>query len=210
MLKMSVVFHSNVPSGPRIIVANHPTESDPFILFSLFRQRASILITDVAFKVPIFGRYIKFIGHIPVNTQNGTEAFEEALEKIRQGESLIIFIEGNSSPSIDKLLKPKTGAVRLALLGNVPIVPIGISVNRNFIKTSSLKIANVPHLCKWYFNGPYSVTVGKPITVSGDVENRDLVKKTSEKIMERIKSLAKESNSRIYSLNAPDYSIRVD
>lgn len=156
-----------------------------------------MLITHVAFKVPFLGKYIKSIGHIPVDPQKGTAAMEKALEKLNHGESLIIFIEGASSPSVDKFLRPKTGAVRLALLANVPILPIGISVNKNHIKTSSLKIDGVPHLCKWYFRGPYSVTVGKPIKVTGDVENWDLVKKLTENIMESIKGLAKESSLRI-------------
>ena len=85
MLNMSVVFHSRIPFGPKIIVANHPTWSDPFVLFSIIKHRVSIMIVDIVFKVPIFDRYIKYIDHIPENPKKGIVAFKKAFTKLKRG-----------------------------------------------------------------------------------------------------------------------------
>jgi 1-acyl-sn-glycerol-3-phosphate acyltransferase len=199
MLRMSVVSHSPIPSGAKIIVANHPTGTDPFILFSLLKKRVSILIVDVAFKVPIFGKYIKYIGHIPVNKKRGHIAFKKALKVLKGGGSVVIFMEGDFSPSINKFLKPHTGAVRLALSTGASIIPIGIGVKNQNIKNINSIISGTSTFGKWYFNGPYAVTVGDPVELSGNVENRDLVRILSGIIMSKIRKLALESTVRVAS-----------
>lgn len=199
MLQMSVVSHSSIPTGPKIIVANHPSGSDPFILLSVLKTKASVLIDEITFKVPIFGKYIKYIGHIPVNKKKGYIAFAKALKLLRRGKTVVIFVEGDFSPLPNVFLKAHTGAVRLALATGSPIIPIGIGVKGENIKTISSIISGTTVFGKWYFNGPYAVTIGKPVELTGDVENRALVRNFSNNVMRKIRRLASESAVRIAS-----------
>ena len=48
----------------------------------------------------------------------------------------------------------------------------------------------------WYIRGPYNVTVGKPLRFNGDVEDHELVRDVSQKIMLKIMRLAYESEQR--------------
>jgi 1-acyl-sn-glycerol-3-phosphate acyltransferase len=197
MLRMSVVSHFPIPKGAKIIVANHPSGTDPFILFSILKSKVSILIVDVAFRVPVFGRYIKYLGHIPVNKKKGHIAFAKALKLLKKGKTIVIFVEGDFSPLPSVFLRPHTGAVRLALATGSPIIPIGIGVKRENVRNISSKVSGNAAFGKWYFNGPYAVTVGKPVKFVGNVENRMQVRNLSNLIMSRIKRLASESSTRI-------------
>ena len=197
MFRMDIFRHSHIPTGAKIIVANHPTTTDPFILTSISNGQASVLIKDVLFDIPIFGKYLHLAGHIPVVKGKGTEAFEEALEKLKKGITVIVFIEGDLSKFLHKVSKPKTGAIRLALLSGRPLIPIGISVKRKNIRLMKSIIKGVQEWGKWYFRGPYAITIGKPISLKGGVGNWDNVKKLSSKLGGIISLLEKDGAKRL-------------
>jgi 1-acyl-sn-glycerol-3-phosphate acyltransferase len=197
MLRMSVVSYLPIPKGPKILVANHPTTCDPFILTSVSNGQAAVLVKDILFDVPLFGNYLHWAGHIPVRKGEGAVAFERALELLKNGVTIIVFIEGDLSKFAHKTGKPKTGAVRLALSSGAPIIPIGIGVKKRNIKNLKSVIKGIQEWSKWYFKGPYAMTIGKPIKFTGNVENRERVKKLSDWLTEKISRLQKESAIRI-------------
>jgi hypothetical protein len=48
-----------------------------------------------------------------------------------------------------------------------------------------------------YLWGPYAMTIGKPMVFTGDVEDRELVKSVTHTIMEQVKVLAGDSETRM-------------
>ncbi len=197
MFRMDAKRLSYIPRGAKIIVANHPTTTDPFILTSISNGQAAVLIKDVLFDVPVFGKYLHLAGHIPVNKQSGKEAFEAALAKLKKGITVIVFIEGSVSSFLHKIEKPKTGAVRLAILSGKPIIPIGIGVRQQNVRWIKSIIKGIEEWGKWYLKGPYAISIGKPIKFNGDIKNRQEVKYLSSWLGEKISVLAKESNKRL-------------
>jgi 1-acyl-sn-glycerol-3-phosphate acyltransferase len=197
MLRMSVVSHLPIPKGAKIIVANHPTTSDPFILTSVSNGQAAVLIKNVLFDIPLFGKYLYFAGHIPVKVDQGKIAFEKALKLLKKGVTIIVFIEGDLSRPFHRMGRPKTGAVRLALSSGAPIIPIGISVKKIHIKNLRSVIKGVQEWGRWYFRGPYALTIGKSMNFSGSAKNTDRVRNLSGWLTGKIKILQKESAKRI-------------
>jgi 1-acyl-sn-glycerol-3-phosphate acyltransferase len=194
MLRMSIHKESQLPKGPKIYVANHPTTSDPFILLATIKERTNILIKHTLFKVPVFGKYLHLSGYIPVVEGEGHTAFAKAKEFLDRGISVIIFIEGDITSAHSK---PKTGAVRLALATGAPILPIGIGVKENLIKFLHSKIRGEKELGRWYFRGPYALTFGKSWKLKGNVENRNKVRLFSQQLMQQISLLAIQSSNMI-------------
>ncbi len=197
MFRVSMHSHSPMPDGAKIIVANHPTTSDPFIITSISNGQASILIKDILFNVPLFGRYLKWAQHIPVSFKKGKEAFEQALDLLKKGRSIVVFIEGDISPSDSRDCKPRTGAVRLALCSGVSIVPVGIGVKKENIVLLNSVIRGRKDTGTWYSKGPYAITVGRSLKYLGSVENKKRVRTLSEKLMQEVNRLAEESSRRI-------------
>ena len=197
MFRVNIHSHSPMPDGAKIIVANHPTTSDPFIITSISNGQASILIKDVLFNIPLFGKYLRWAQHIPVSFKKGREAFEQALDLLKRGRSIVVFIEGDISPADFRDCKPRTGAVRLALSSGATIVPVGIGVKKENIVRLNSVIRGRKDTGTWYFKGPYAITVGRSLNYLGSVENKKRVRNLSEKLMREVNHLAEESGRRI-------------
>ena len=54
LVNMDIEFEAPLPAGPKILVANHPTTTDPFFLSLLSDEPVFIPVTGMAFEVPIF------------------------------------------------------------------------------------------------------------------------------------------------------------
>ncbi len=55
MFRMNIRRLADLPAGPKLFVANHPSGVDPFLIHLLTRDHLSVLITESAFKVPLIG-----------------------------------------------------------------------------------------------------------------------------------------------------------
>ncbi|MDP9022232.1 MAG: 1-acyl-sn-glycerol-3-phosphate acyltransferase [Actinomycetota bacterium] len=72
--------------------------------------------------------FFEGVGVIPTYRQGGDKAkqsLQAGLEVLRRGDLLGVYPEGTRSPD-GRLYRGKTGPIRLALAGDVPIVPCGV------------------------------------------------------------------------------------
>jgi 1-acyl-sn-glycerol-3-phosphate acyltransferase len=199
MLDMDVRKHAEMPAGPKIIAANHPSTTDPFFVAAMVRQQSFILINDLLFMVPVLGAYLRKSGHIPVQVGRGQEAVDAALALLRQGRNVIIFPEGDLSPLEGGFGSARTGIARLALASGAPVVPVGIHLIRERLRSVRSNVRGEIHYGRWYLRGPYNVTVGDPLRFQGSPEDRPLVRYVASTVMHHIIELARESEIRMNS-----------
>ena len=197
MLDMDITRHAPLPKGAKIIAANHPTTTDPVLITLAMTEPMHILITEMCFKVPALGYFLRQAGHVPVVDGNGHAAFDEALQLLRDGKTVGIFPEGALSPLDGGLEKPHTGIARLALITSAPVIPVGIYMQRERIRFVETSVGNKTETARWYLCGPYAMTVGEPMRLVGNAEDRQCVRSVSEHIMQRIAWLARESEGRM-------------
>ena len=195
-LRADVVRKAVLPRGAKIIVANHPTTSDPAYVTTLVDEQASILIHETLFKVPVFGQSLRMAGHVPVMTSNGKAALEEAIRLLKAGRTVIIFPEGALSPA-EGLARAHTGAARLALATGAPVIPVGIGLDRQRIHKMETVVDGKTETSLWCLSGPYAMTLGAPQVYCGDVEDRERVREVTACIMQQIGRLAQESQARV-------------
>jgi 1-acyl-sn-glycerol-3-phosphate acyltransferase len=203
MIKMNVHMHEQFSKGAKIIAANHPSTTDPFYVAAIMRQQVYILIKDILFQVPILGEYLRRSGHIPVKEGEGAAALESALERLKAGETVVIFPEGVISPLEGGFHKAHTGVARLALMSGAPVIPIGIHLRRERIRSIRSMVKGVEEYGHWYISGPYYLTVGRAMRFGGDVEDRKNVRVVADKVMNRIIALAHESENRYNQTQEP-------
>lgn len=196
-MDLEILWRAPLPPGPKLIVANHPSFTDPFALSLLSSRPMAILITSVAFLVPVLGLYLKRSRHIPVVEGAGRPAFDEALQRLKNGDTVALFIEGQNSPPEGGFCAPRTGAVRLALSAGVPIIPVGIQLMRERLHIMEAKIKGQTYPEYWYLRGPFRLVVGEPIRLEGDVEDRPRVVTESQRVMQRIVDLVHEGEHRL-------------
>ncbi|GIX43424.1 MAG: hypothetical protein KatS3mg129_3157 [Leptospiraceae bacterium] len=115
--------------GPVIILSNHQSLFDIFILYSFLDISFRWMAKQSLFKLPIVGPAMKAAGYIPVEREDRKKAMQslfEAADQIKQGKSVIIFPEGTRGKIDGKLLPFKKGSFILSKKANVVLQPIVI------------------------------------------------------------------------------------
>jgi 1-acyl-sn-glycerol-3-phosphate acyltransferase len=200
MLNLDIRWNGEIPAGPKIFVANHPSATDAFILHLLSREPMSVMIVSTAFTFPLFGEYIRRAGQIQVLPGDGARAMEQAKGFLKAGYSVGIFPEGDFSPQAGGFREPHNGAVRLALSTGVPVVPVGIYLPRERSLRVASRLSGKPTVGYWYLRGPYGITIGDSLQLEGNPSNQNQVRAQSWAMMGSIESLARDSEFRVRRL----------
>jgi 1-acyl-sn-glycerol-3-phosphate acyltransferase len=119
----------NIPQheGGLIIAANHQTYIDPFWLSIPINRPIRFLAWDAAFKWPVVGKSIQFLGAWPLQVEGSDPAaIRRTLGWLRDGGVIVIFPEGGRGQPDGSMIEFKGGAARLALEAEVPILPVTI------------------------------------------------------------------------------------
>lgn len=164
--------------GGYVLSANHMSNLDPWPLaIPLYPDRQLRFMA----KAEMYRAPLKWIlnaaGAFPVRRGMGDEdAMNRAVELARAGEVVAIFPEGTRRNKGRKKRKarPRSGAARVALTADVPLVPAAIGGTENLMKL-----------------GPLRVAYGPPIQVD-DLKDMDIKRATkvaTERLMAAIHSL---------------------
>lgn len=138
--KVEVYVPPSVPSTtPLLTVSNHfGGFADALVLLDVFPRRPGIVARDVIWKVPLAGRFMTWIGGIPVHKpedrtapNSNDQMFGSCYGALENNGHILIFPEGvtRNEPSIAEV---KTGAARIALgahahgVTDLAILPVGI------------------------------------------------------------------------------------
>lgn len=114
--------------GPFIIMSNHQSALDIFVLLACIPFPFRFVAKRELFLIPFLGWAMRCVGHIPIKRENlkdSMRAFERAAEKIKDGLSILIFPEGTRSED-GNLLPFKRGVFHILSLSRSPILPVGI------------------------------------------------------------------------------------
>lgn len=116
------------PDRRYIIVANHYSYLDIPCLLAGIPQPIRFMAKASLFKIPIFGWALGRAGFIPIDRQNrrtAVKSFDLAADRIRKGNTIIIFPEEGRSKFRE--MKPfQRGAFLLAIKSRKTILPIAI------------------------------------------------------------------------------------
>jgi 1-acyl-sn-glycerol-3-phosphate acyltransferase len=199
LLETDVQSLGPMPEGAKIIAVNHPTTTDPFWLMGLLCEPLHIMITEMCFHVPLLGRFLRRAGHVAVVDGQGRTALDEGIRLLEAGHTIGVFPEGALSPLEGGTCPPHTGVARFALATGAPVLPVGIHLRREYVHLRRTTVRGKTEVARFYFHGPYVVTIGEPMRFEGAVEDREYVRTVAQRIMQRIDQLAQQSAYRLHS-----------
>lgn len=119
----------HVPDAPAVVASNHASNIDPPLIGCIYPRQLRYLAKDSLFRNPIFGAAIRALGAVPVAREDGQRAgavMKLLLDRLRVGESVLVFPEGSRSAD-GRLQQLEGGAAFLSVKSGAPIVPVYIS-----------------------------------------------------------------------------------
>ncbi|MFH0952405.1 MAG: lysophospholipid acyltransferase family protein [Patescibacteria group bacterium] len=183
LFKKSIVVDGieHLPKGgPYIIAANHNDYLDGYRIVAAINP----YINCELYFLSKTNNYWWTKTSIQINKDDRSETIREAVEKLKESCIIAIFPEGRRNFE-DKLLPGKTGTVRMSLLGQAPIVPIGIIGTGAPTFGQSVKA--------WLKNTQkYKINIGKSIDLKKYYKKEitsDLLEKLTNNVMKEIARL---------------------
>lgn len=160
-LKFTITGTEHLPAtGAAVVAINHTGYLDfTFAGLPFSRQRPPRLVRFMAkqevFDHKVTGPLMRAMHHIPVDRASGAESFDAAVRALEAGELVGVYPEATISRSFE-LKEFKSGAARMAIAADVPIIPHVVwGAQRIWTKDHPKKL--------WRPKVPISVAIGEPI-----------------------------------------------
>lgn len=147
--RTKIYNRENLPDGNYIVVAPHRTWMDPVLIaLAIWPKKFSFMAKKELFKNPLAGKFLRALNAFPVDRKHpGPSAIKTPVSILKKTElSTIIFPSGSRYSA-----KLKGGAIVIAKLANVPLVPV---VYQGPLKFSQL-----------FTRRPRHIAFGKPIYI---------------------------------------------
>jgi 1-acyl-sn-glycerol-3-phosphate acyltransferase len=150
LFRLRVTGREHIPAeGGFVLAANHNSNFDPWPLgIGLFPDRfLRFMGKSELFWFPL-GAFIGAAGAFPVKRGQGDlEAIETAVELCREGHAVVMFPEGTRRKkglAKKRQAKAHTGAARIALEAEVPLVPAAIKGTDRLARLARLSVVYGP------------------------------------------------------------------
>jgi len=144
----------NIQKGPYIILCNHQSSLETFLLQTLFSPLSTVLKQELL-RVPFFGWGAKMLKAIPLDRRRPAQAYRQLIsqgkDRVLENRSVLIFPEGTRVPMGAKV-KFNRGGAALAHHTKAPIIPVAHNAG---LRWSFKNLMLSP--------GTITVRIGKPI-----------------------------------------------
>ena len=178
--------------GAFVLSANHYSNLDPvttgYIVWKLGRVPRFLAKASV-FRVPIVGPILRATGQIPVerqNSQRNNQSLAAAANLVDDGLAVIIYPEGTLTRDPDLWpMRGKSGAVRMALEHDVPLIPMAHWGVQQILPRYSKKLSVFPRKT-------VEAIIGDPVDLSpwrGKPVTHELLAEATEALMADITKL---------------------
>jgi 1-acyl-sn-glycerol-3-phosphate acyltransferase len=163
----------HVPAtGGAIICSNHVSYFD-FTFLGLGALPQHRLVRFMA-KSAVFdhwfsGRFMRAMGHIPVDRRAGSAAFETAVRALKDGEVVGVFPEATISTSLT-VKDLKAGVARMAIDSGVPVIPAAV--------WGGHRVATKGHKVELRRDIPVTVILGDPLVPEPGEKAQALLRRT--------------------------------
>lgn len=133
LFKLEIEGREKLPrDGAYVLAPNHMSEIDPLVVaLAVWRlgRAPRFMAKESLFRVPVLGWALRVTGMVPVARATSAAAARATLEAsetlVRHGRGVIVYPEGSLTREPDLWpMRGKTGAVRLALAGGIPVIPM--------------------------------------------------------------------------------------
>ncbi|WP_411277580.1 lysophospholipid acyltransferase family protein [Gaiella sp.] len=166
----------HVPTdGSLVVVANHESILDPFILSASIPRPIRYLAKSELWNVPLLPWWLASVEAIPVERgKSDVAAIAQAIAALEAGEVVGLFPEGGVMRREGPWLR---GAARMALATGTPILPVRLLETRRALGSRSFGFPRLAAL------------IGEPISVSRTAPTPELARELTDLLQEVVEEL---------------------
>ncbi|MBD8010722.1 lysophospholipid acyltransferase family protein [Microbacterium sp. NPDC077391] len=198
LAKITVSGAEKLPrTGAFVLAPNHYSEFDPLIVaVAVYRsgRLPRFMAKDSLFRVPVLGWILRKTGMIPVARTSSASSAKQTLTQSRDlvenGRGVIVYPEGTLTRDPEMWpMRGKSGAVRLALTGDIPLIPMAQW------GTQQIMGRYQKGLSVWPPRRPVRVLIGDPVDLSdlrGRAGDPGVLSIATERLMAAITALLEE------------------
>ena len=178
LYRPKIVGKENIPqNSAAIICPNHVHALDSVVIVVMSKRKVNVLAKEELF-INGFVRWVASVfGIYPVKKgKKSLESMKISLKLLKNNELLMIFPEGTRK-GLAKGVKPKDGAIKLAIRSGVPIIPVGVQGNFKLFRKVKLNI-------------------GKPIDYNKfnkEANNKEILDNLTKELMDEIVKLREDN-----------------
>lgn len=170
------INHKQAVQNPCVIVSNHLSNCDAFIVGSIYNHKIYALTKKELFKGKGVSWFLRTLGGIPIDRDTpDASTILRCVRLLKGGDKLLIFPEGTRNKTGEKLLPLKSGAALFAIKAKVPIQPVFIDRPSKFLRLNHVIVGEAFSL-EQYYNLPLTPEV----LAEADALIKDSLLKTSE------------------------------
>lgn len=168
LFKLEIEGAENLPrEGAYVLAPNHYSESDPLaVALAVWKagRAPRFMAKESLFRVPVLGWILRITGMVPVARSSSAASARQTLETsetlVKLGRGVIVYPEGTLTRDPGMWpMRGKTGAVRLALAGDIPLIPMAQwGCQAVLPRYGKLKL--------WPLRRPVRVVIGEPVDLS--------------------------------------------
>ena len=161
--RIKITGAENLPAGGFLLLPNHITWVDAFVLQLSCPRRIRFIIHEEYYRNRYLHPFLRLAGCIPINSKRAKDAIKGAAEKISAGEIVCLFPEGRLSRS-GTLLRLQRGYELIARHAGAPVVPVWL----DDLWGSLFSYKGGRFFTKWPRQLPYHVAVafGAPLAAA--------------------------------------------
>ena len=182
-------------TGAAIVVVNHISHIDPLLVARFILDAARVprfLAKKSIFGVPVVGRAMINMGHIPVSrgTVEAGQSLAAAVDALRKGRVVLLHPEGTVTRDPDWWpMSAHTGAARLALLApDVRVIPVGQWGAQEAVDLYHKKVRLFPRK-------QHDILAGEPVDLSrfaGAAPTAETLRAMTDAMMTDVRALVAE------------------
>jgi len=198
LAKIEIRNKEKLPAhGAFVLAPNHYSEFDPLIVAAAvwrLGRAPRFMAKESLFRVPVLGWLMRKTGMVPVARATSTAAAKQTIEQSRalvQNErGVIVYPEGTLTRDPDLWpMRGKSGAVRLALAGDIPLIPVAQW------GTQQIMGRYQKGLSLWPPRKRVQVLIGDPVDISdltGRAGEQTALNEATNRLMNAITALLEE------------------
>jgi 1-acyl-sn-glycerol-3-phosphate acyltransferase len=177
--RLDVAGAERIPSGAAILVANHESRLDPFVLAAITSRPIRYLAKEELWRWRWLGAIMDALGGVPVRRGSARAALTQATALLEGGELVALFPQGTVVPHRRRPFQ--RGAAHLALRTGAPLVPVCLVGTERALRPRRPRIG-FPKL---------RVLVGSPISVDPTAPTIGATRALTERVESAIAELGR-------------------